>query len=286
LSSVGLLYLTLAPAAAFAPVARSRVVSRATVGMSAVETFKPNLMKPNLLVEVYSDGDAIAAAVCEVVKAESAKAIEAKGSFSMAIPSGSMVKALSGLSTDDCDFSKFHVFFTNEYKGGEYVSYPQCMTDFAGPCGIPDAQVYKHTAMGPEGAAAYLKALVDCPATAVDTPSSRSSPGSIGGAVDLVLLGTGDDGHCAFLFPGSPEIAKAGSGELVLSAEGGTVTVSMDFINAAGKVVVGAATAVRAEMVKQALKEGKNSGMPTGFIAAKETVWFTDADSVAAYKAA
>lgn len=282
----GLVFALATQAAAFSPAMSSLVRSRAAVGMSAVETFKPNLMKPNLVVEVYADGDGISAAVVDIVKAESAKAIAAKGSFSMAIPSGSMVKALGGLSAADCDFENFHVFFTNDFKGGEYVSFPQCVTDFSGPCGIPESQVYKHAEMGPAGAAAYLKALVDCPATAVDTPSTRSSPGSIGGAVDLILLGTGDDGHCAFIFPDSPELAKTGSGDLVLAAEGGTVTVSMDFINAAGKVVLGAATGGRAEMVKKALKEGKSSGMPTGNVAAKDTVWLTDTDSIAAYKAA
>jgi 6-phosphogluconolactonase len=273
--------------AAYTPAAPLRLVrSRAAVGMAAVETFKPNMMKPNLAVEVYADADGISAAVVDIVKAESAKAIAAKGSFSMAIPSGSMVKALTGLSAGDCEFDKFHVFFVNDFKGGEYVSHPQCVADFSGPCGIPESQVYKHAEMGPAGAAAYLKTLVDCPATAVETPSSRSSPGFIGGAVDLILLGTGDDGHCGFIFPGSPELAKTGSGELVLAAEGGTVTMSMDLINAAGKVVLGAATAGRAEMVKKALKEGKNSGMPTGNVAAKDTVWLTDTDSIAAYKAA
>lgn len=225
-------------------------------------------------VEVYDDADAISAAVVDIVKAESAKAIKAKGSFSMAIPSGSMVKALTGLSKDDCEFDKFHVFFTNEFKGGEYVSFPQCTEDFSGPCGIPDAQVYKHTEQGPAGRDDYLKRLQDCPATAEK------------GNVDLVLLGTGDDGHCAFIFPDSPELAKAGSGELVLAAEGGTVTVGLDFINGCGKVVLGAATGGRGEMVKKALTEGKNSGMATGNVMAKDTVWLCDTDSIAPFKAA
>ena len=50
--------------------------------------------------------------------------------------------------------------------------------------------------------------------------------------------------------------------------------------------MLAAAEGKRAEMVAKALKEGKNSGMPTGFVLAKQTVWLVDADSIAAYKAA
>jgi 6-phosphogluconolactonase/glucosamine-6-phosphate isomerase/deaminase len=65
--------------------------------------------------QVFDDADAIAAALCDAVEFEAQYAIEAKGAFSLAIPSGSVVKALGGLAgREGVDFSKVHVFFTNE----------------------------------------------------------------------------------------------------------------------------------------------------------------------------
>lgn len=48
----------------------------------------------------------------------------------MAIPSGSVVKALSALGPADVEWSKVHVFFTNENLG-KFKSYQGALDDFA-----------------------------------------------------------------------------------------------------------------------------------------------------------
>ena len=59
------------------------------------------------------DGDYAAEIRTEVIDAATA-CIATKGSFSIAVPGGSVVAALGGLEKDAFDFSKMHVFFCNE----------------------------------------------------------------------------------------------------------------------------------------------------------------------------
>lgn len=102
-----------------------------------------------------------------------------------------------------------------------------------------------------------------------------------------MLLGTGDDGHCGSLYPGSDEIKATGQGKVVLPIDEGdkkSIAVSMDFMSASKKVVVSAAESKRAEMVKRALTgEYEEWGCPAGLVSADETLWFVDTDSMAEY---
>jgi 6-phosphogluconolactonase len=222
-----------------------------------------------------SYADAVIDTVVETAKA----AIASKGSFSLAIPGGSIVNALSGMSPDAFDMSKVSIFFCNERIGANKC-YEGALEAFVTKCGIPLDQVYKVPELGPvEAAAAYEALIRKCPA--VD--SSGPIP-----SVDLVLLGTGDDGHCGSLYPQSDEIKATGSGKTVLAIDEGdkkSIAVSMDFMNAAKKVVVSAAEPKRAEMVKRALSgDFEEWGCPSGLVdCAGETLWFVDTDSIAAY---
>ena len=52
-------------------------------------------------------------------------------------------------------------------------------------------------------------------------------------SMDMMLLGTGPDGHCGCLFPDTPEIQATGTGKVVMAgndkrADGDFLAVSMD----------------------------------------------------------
>ena len=224
------------------------------------------------------DGDYSDAVIDTVVETAKA-AISAKGSFSLAIPGGSIVTALSGMSPDAFDMSKVSIFFCNERIGANKC-YKGALDSFVVKCGIPLEQVYQVPNMDPvEAAAAYTALIHDC--AAVD--SSGPIP-----SVDLMLLGTGDDGHCGSLYPQSNEIKETGSGKVVLPIDEGdkkSIAVSMDFMNAAKKVIVSAAEPKRASMVKRALTgDFEEWGCPSGLVdCAGETLWFVDTDSIAEF---
>jgi len=203
--------------------------------------------------------------------------IEDKGSFSLAVPGGSVVAALGGLEAGAFDFSKMHVFFCNE-KIPSFPCYEGALLEMK-KLGVPDEQVHAVGAGSPaEVAASYTKLLKSHPS--IDNSGPIPS-------VDMMLLGTGGDGHCGCLFPDSAEIKATGSGQVVLAgnddrADGDFVAVSMDVMNAAKAVIISAAGGGRAEMVSTALSgEFGAYECPAGMVEASgETFWFTDKESI------
>jgi hypothetical protein len=76
--------------------------------------------------------------ICDEVAAAANACIANKGSFSLCIPGGSVVAALSKMPEDAFDFSKMHVFFANE----KIPSYP-CIAgalEITKVLGVPDDQ--------------------------------------------------------------------------------------------------------------------------------------------------
>lgn len=110
--------------------------------------------------------------------------------------------------------------------------------------------------LGPDEAAAAYAAVV------------RSVPG-----LDLVLLGVGPDGHTASLFPGHPELQASGPTVGVRSAPKPPperVSLTLEALRSARRVLVLATGADKAEAVKQAAA----GTVPAGMIEHAE--WFLD----------
>jgi len=203
--------------------------------------------------------------------------IAEKGSFSLAIPGGSVVAALGELSPDAFDMDKVHVFFCNE----KIPSFP-CIEGALAQTerlSIPKEQVYGVGEGTPaEIAASYTNLLKTHPS--IDNSGAVPS-------LDMMLLGTGPDGHVGCLFPDQPEIMATGSGAVVLAgnnemADGDFVAISMDVMCAAQVVIVSAAGAGRAPMVATALSGDFGPfDCPAGMVEAKDTtLWFVDTESV------
>ena len=108
--------------------------------------------------------------------------------------------------------------------------------------------------------------------------------------MDMMLLGTGPDGHCGCLFPDTPEIKATGTGQVVMAgndarADGDFLAVSMDVMCATKLVIVSAADEGRAEMVAKALSgEFGAFDCPAGMVeAAGETIWFTNEGGISKF---
>jgi 6-phosphogluconolactonase len=225
------------------------------------------------------DGDYADAVIHTVVETAKA-AIATKGYFSMAIPSGSIVSALKKMKEDAFDMNKVHILFLNE-RIGKDKCYQGALDTFVTKCNIPIEHVYKVPDLPPnEAAAAYEMMIKEC--VAVDLSGSIPS-------VDLILLGTGEDGHCGSLYPQSKEIKQTGSGVGVYGideADKKSIAVSIDFMNAAKKILVSASGTKKATMVQRALTgQYEEYGCPAALVesAYGETIWFVDTESMVEY---
>ena len=81
-------------------------------------------------VTVLADEAAVNAKICETVTDLAKAAIASKGSFSLGIPSGSVVNALGGLSKADADWSNMHVFYVGERLGAAKNKHTGAMDTF------------------------------------------------------------------------------------------------------------------------------------------------------------
>ena len=164
-------------AAAFAP-AFVRTKSR---GTALLATITKEFEVGNKKVKVF-DGD-YADAIVETVVETAKSAIESKGSFSLAIPGGSVVTALGGMSPDAFDTTKMHIYFCNERIGANKC-YKGAMEAFAENCGVPAENVHKVPEGEPTEVAAKYEEMIRA-----DASLDQSGPIP---ACDLMLLGTGD----------------------------------------------------------------------------------------------
>jgi len=93
--------------------------------------------------------------------------------------------------------------------------------------------------------------------------------------LDLCLLGSGADGHCASLYPDSAQvICSPGCKQAYLPAENkGGVTLTIDAINSARNVLLSAAKAEQSDMVRKCLgwsNAATNHKLPAGMISTNE----------------
>merc|ERR1719231_1069351 len=255
----------------------SSPASRLAVRMEVVDEFV--ISKDIKDVRVF-DGD-YAKEICDEVAEVGAACIEGKGSFSLMIPGGSVVAALSNLDKDALEWDKVHVFLANE----KIPSLP-CIAgalEKAEELGIPTSNVYGFGDGSPaEVAESYSKLLSEHPS--IDNEGAVPS-------VDMLLLGTGPDAHVGCIFPESSEINATGTGKVILAgnderADGDFVAVSMDVMYAAQFVLVSAAGAGRAPMVTTALSGDFGPfDCPAGCLEGREqTLWFTTTDAVAPFQ--
>ena len=155
----------------------------------------------NPSVHVHEDVGELAAASARLFAQEAERAMAESGRFSVALAGGSTPKATYEIlaseyaSPSDLDWSRVHVFFGDERTVGPNdgdSNYRMAQHTLLSRVPVGSVHRMRGELPPPEAAALYEEELT----TFFDGPPR----------LDLVMLGIGDDGHTASLFPRTPAL--------------------------------------------------------------------------------
>jgi 6-phosphogluconolactonase len=202
-------------------------------------------------IRVVAAASAVAAAAAERIVSLAPGAIAARGSFSIALSGGSTPKTLYRLLAGDAyvkriDWKNWQIYFGDERcvppmdQESNFRMASEAMLDY-----VPIAAENIHR----------MKGEIE-PETAATEYGQLLKQNFAAGGLDVILLGMGDDGHTASLFPGTKALAETKHrcvANYVEKMGVWRITMSAPFINQARQVIVMISGAGKASRVEQVL---------------------------------
>jgi len=192
------------------------------------------------------------------VMREADTAYASRQRFAMAIPGGSVVPALKGVPLD---WQRSHVFWVDERAASPTShdsNFGLARRQWLEPAKATPTSVHRMPADDPDltaAAIAYSHEIVR-----VLGPAPQ---------LDLVLLGVGQDGHVASLFPGHPALSE--TRDLVLPIVDAPkppprrLTLTLPLLTGAGRVIVMALGESKADVMQEAI-ERADSSLPVSLV--------------------
>ncbi len=240
-------------------------------------------------VSVYPDAGRLADAAAEYVASLAAQAVAERGRFTLALSGGGTPRpvyerlAAPALSAR-IDWARTQLFFGDERcvppddPRSNYAMVKEALLERAP---VPAANVHRIRGEDdPERAARDYDALLE-------RLFGRSADGSPAEGFDLVLLGMGENGHTASLFPGSAALGEArrwAAAEHVAALDMWRITLTPALINAARQVAFLVCGAGKAQMLARVLEGPRQPALlPAQIVqpARGELRWMVDAPAAA-----
>jgi 6-phosphogluconolactonase len=215
------------------------------------------------LIQVFADVHALPAAAAEVVSAQAATSIAARGRFTLALSGGTTPQLLYRrlASRRDLNWARVHLFWGDERcvpPTDAASNYRMAREALIEHVSIPPAQVHRmHGEDPPEAAAASYEAQLRAVLGAPPDAGAQAHGEAGAGVFDLVLLGLGADGHTASLFPGTAagrEHTRWVMADYVDAVRGWRLTLTPPVLLAARRVLFLVAGAGKARAVSQVLE--------------------------------
>ncbi|BDP42444.1 6-phosphogluconolactonase [Deinococcus aetherius] len=213
-------------------------------------------------LRVFPTPQATAQAAAEAFADAAREAVRARGAFHVALSGGStpklMYRSLRGM--EDVPWEAVHIYFSDERSVGPDSSesnYRLAHDELLTHVPVPGDQIHRMEGERrplEEAASAYAALLPE--------------------RLDVVLLGMGDDGHTASLFPGTAALTAGGrvTANWVPKLNTGRLTFTYDDINAAGERWLLVAGEGKADVLRQ-VAAGEGDYPVAGV---RDPVWFVD----------
>ena len=231
-------------------------------------------------IKVSPDLNAVAKETADVIVASASEAIDARGRFSIALSGGKTPEALFALLAQEpyrsiIDWAKVQVFFGDERcvpPDSPQSNYGMARRTLLTKVPIPGDNVYR------------MRGEIDPNEAAKEYGQMLKEKFGDGG-LDLVLLGMGDDGHTASLFPGTQALNETKHrcvANFVPKLNTWRITLSAPFINQSKRVLILVAGKEKAQRLQEVLEGPRDpQRLPIQLIAPTngQLVWMVDADA-------
>lgn len=234
-------------------------------------------------LRVFADAGALAAAAARAVAQLLTTAVRQHGSGSIALAGGrtprGLYRCLALDHRDDTPWDRVHVYW------GDERNVPH--DDDRSNCRMARESLLEHVPVRPE--------CVHPMPTAVREPGEaaaeyerilRSRFNSEWPRFDIVLLGMGDDGHTASLFPGSPALEEIRRWVVATAAPvepRSRLTLTIPALTHAAAIFVVVAGRSKADALRCALADRPDPRCPASLIrtAGARVVWWADTEAAA-----
>jgi 6-phosphogluconolactonase len=226
-------------------------------------------------VLVRADARSVAHEAASRIAVSVHRALAARGRFSFVLAGGSTPALLYELLAsseylDLIDWARVAVFFGDERcvpPDHEWSNYAMARRTLLDRLPMPAENIHRMAGELPPGeaAAAYTATIA-----ATFTPEERTTP-----RFDLILLGMGDDGHTASLFPGMPVLLERDAwvaGTPVpeyVRPQVARVTLTLPVLNAAHEVFFLISGQAKAEPVRTVLRDAQHDSVSAALPAAQ-----------------
>jgi 6-phosphogluconolactonase len=236
---------------------------------------------PQPAVRVFPDLDSLSRAAADLIVTLAQRASAGPRRFSMALSGGSTPRTLYALLAsppwkESLPWEGTHVFWADERcvsPDDRDSNYRLAFETVLSRVPLPLANI--HRIPGEEGPDRAARTYED---------ELRFFFGGVVASFDLILLGAGEDGHTASLFPGAPTLAEPARLALPVHLDQplhSRVTLTLPVLNAADHVLVLAAGRAKAPVVQEIIDNGNRKGYPAGLVrpASGSLLWMLDRDA-------
>jgi 6-phosphogluconolactonase len=245
----------------------------------------PVIEKSNARIEVLSDLETVSLRAASIFVSASRNSIAKKKRFAVAISGGSTPRRLYTLLGSDAyrhrvDWQYVHFFWADERcvpKEDEASNFRTAFDTFLSKIALPDRNI--HRIKGEE--------TPDKAAKDYEEEIRRSFGESERPGFDLIILGVGEDGHTASLFPGSKsleETVRLAIPVYLGEPRKNRITLTLPVLNNADQILFLVAGPSKASVLSEILGEKeKRKWFPAGLVrpARGNMTWLIDQEAAA-----